>query len=194
MIRTKSISDFQRGIRAAMRGLWSGQTTRGDFVFSMDGAIRRGYRQAWIAGMRECGVRFADVTQEELTELENMTASNFSYILNVADWIEDGRQRSDGGLLRAIYQRANLWVNRYNAVRDKAKSMACANQPMIWILGETDHCRSCSALSGQVRRNNTWDTIVRPQSQELECGGYRCQCQLVPTTQNVTRGRLPRWR
>ncbi len=95
--------------------------------------------------------------------------------------------------LRAASSRLPMWINRYTEVVNTAKTMACANQKLKWVLGDTDHCNSCLSLSGKVKRGKFWlSSGILPQSRQLECGGFNCQCSLQQTDDPVSRGPLPR--
>ena len=57
-----------------------------------------------------------------------------------------------------------------------------------------DNCRTCLALDGKVKRASFWDTTgVHPQATNgtLECNGYNCGCELIPTDEPLSRGPLP---
>lgn len=62
------------------------------------------------------------------------------------------------------------------------------------------NCGSCSKLAGKVKRASQWRAAgLGPQSgpmhvlpnPALECGGYECKCSLMPTTEPMSKGRLP---
>ena len=74
-----------------------------------------------------------------------------------------------------------------------ARTMADANQKLVWGLGPTEHCRTCLKLDGKVKRAEVWAAAnIRPQSPDLACGGWRCQCTLEPTDAPASPGPLPR--
>jgi hypothetical protein len=54
---------------------------------------------------------------------------------------------------------------------------------LVWRMGSTrDHCRHCFGLNGATLTIFEWNQLgIRPQSRALECGGYRCDCERVPT-------------
>jgi hypothetical protein len=111
------------------------------------------------------------------------------------DVIDDGllKQAEVDTRLRTASSRLPMWINRYTEVVNTAKTMACANQKLMWTLGPTEHCSSCLKLEGKVKRGKFWqESGVLPQSRQLECGGFRCQCSLQPTDAPLSRGSLPR--
>jgi hypothetical protein len=187
----KTIEDFALVVRAAARGLWTGAL---DFLFfyqSMVSSLNRGYRMAWAEGMAECGLTLTDMTPSEQAALQQEIIRDTAFISGFGDYIMMG-QRGTAKLSRTM-TRAELWVNRYNAIRHLAQSMACADQKLKWVLGPTrDHCEDCSKYAGRVHRASIWAKYATlPQSRDLECKGFRCQCQLVPTTEPALPGRPP---
>jgi hypothetical protein len=101
--------------------------------------------------------------------------------------------RDSGTLLRRHYNRARLWVNRYNAVRAEAQAIVCSDQKLTWRLGDTEeHCEDCLNYQGRTYRASTWNRYgIRPQSFELACGGWNCDCRFEPTDAPVSAGRPP---
>lgn len=63
---------------------------------------------------------------------------------------------------------------------------------LIWSFGATiEHCKTCQTLNGQVHKSSEWKafyarTSLRPQSRNLECGGFHCHCGLYETSEPVS--------
>lgn len=191
LVRELSVASYGASIRAAVRGLWRGDIDQSAFIDTMLSAINRGLEQAWREGARECGIGPDErTTQEEaaLVQLQNRSiASVQSFGIAISQ-----ATRADGALLRPHLNRAASWTNRYNEARNLARSMACADQKFTWVLGPTEHCSSCLKMAGKVKRASQWDAReIRPQHPDLECGGWRCQCQLQQTDAPLSRGPLP---
>ena len=92
--------------------------------------------------------------------------------------------------IEPLFSRARLWANRWTEVYNAAKLAIAAEcgEKMMWKLGMSEeHCSTCSALDGIVAFATEWEQLnVRPQSPPnpiLECEGWQCGCELVPTTQ-----------
>lgn len=181
---------YQLNLRAAVRGLWSGQIDF-DAAFGMLlQAIDRGFTQAWTEGAKECGIEPGEWTAEERTALAVRIGEEKTYIYTLLEAVEAGRKGV--GKLAPLYTRLQMWVNRYQDVKNQAKTMACADQKLKWVLGPTEHCETCMKAAGKVKRASQWaKTDLRPQAPCLQCGGYRCQCSLVLTDEPLSRGRLP---
>jgi len=184
--------DYHRGIRAAFRGFWVGVFDADAFIDTMVHTIRRGLRRAWTEGMKACGLKIEEISPSEQAKLEQIIAQEYMHLLSVAAWL-DGQTKAQGKKLAPLLSRADLWINRYNEVVSIAKTMACGDKKFKWILGPTEHCKSCAGFHGRVYRGSVWAANgAHPQSRLLCCRGYRCQCQLVPTTDKITPGRFPK--
>ncbi len=185
-------ADFGSSIRAAVRGLWAGVTDEFDFFDSMMISIRRNLTKAWREGAAEVGIRPDELTAEELRGLENMITGQFPHIGGFADAIEAG-SKANKGLLRVQNRRSQMWTARWDEAKRLGRMMAASDAKQLWVLGRTKvHCSTCSKMSGKVKRSSQFLAHgVLPQTRVLECGGWNCLCQLVPTDQPMSKGRLP---
>lgn len=187
---------YRRNIRSATRALWNEALSLDQFVESMFLTIRQGLTQAWAEGAAACGVFITDLTGAERVALERAISSENSHVFGFALDIEDNN-RANGGLLRPLMSRAEMWVNRFGDVVGRAQVMACEDEKLEWEIDPTiDNCQSCLRLKGKVKRASFWQAsgvIPRnPPNQNLECSGWRCGCRLKTTTKPVSRGPLPR--
>lgn len=187
-----SESDYRSALRAAARGLWSGVLDYDQAFDSFMGAIRAHITQAWAEGAAQCGIRPDEFTPEEQVAREMFIIDQFGYIDRVLNWVEQN-QRGTGTLV-ALFQRVELWVNKWRAAFGQSAAMACGNQKQIFVLGRTkNHCTSCAGLAGRVYRRSVWyDNRAVPPSECCVCGGWRCDCRLEDTDLPLTRGRFPR--
>lgn len=57
---------------------------------------------------------------------------------------------------------------------------AVVEPSLTWRLGATEqHCTDCASLDGQTMTVSEWKAAgIQPQSPDLECGGWRCDCRL----------------
>lgn len=187
------LTAMRMNIRNAVRGLWSGNTDLFDFFEQMDAAIRLGYETAWREGAKTCNIGPNERTVEETQRLEAMIVENRQYIFGYGEAIEAG-SKANGGKLAPLMTRAELWINKYNEVKAVAQEMACADTKLMWVWSpEKEHCSDCRKLNGRVYRASVWAKYdIWPQSQALECRGFRCGCSFVPTDKPITPGRPPR--
>lgn len=186
---TKSITSFRRTIRAATRGLLTGDFDLFDFLNVMNSAIDRGYEQAWREGARSCGIRPDERTPQEMSELASLISVAKSRTFALGEFVQEAETFSD------VSNRLDVWANRYNEVKSKAQAMACSDQKFEWMIGDADHCTTCKKLNGRVMRGSRWQQLdVHPQDTrpgKLECNGFNCKCRLEPTNKWATPGRLP---
>lgn len=187
-------SNFRSSIRSAVRALWSGVWDYYQFFDDMLLVVDNGYTRAWYEGAQECGIQPAELTPEERTRLRQAIVGGQQHIDGFATEIE-ANSKEEGGKLTPLLVRADLWVNQYDSVRLQAQSIACGDRKYRWVLGANEqHCRSCSALDGKVKRMSFWRDYALPRNApnpRLECGGWRCRCDLVATDEHMTRGRMP---
>lgn len=201
----KAAGDYARGIRASIRGLWRGDIDEFGFVDSMVSTIRRGLKEAWLAGAAECGIKEDELSQAEKDALNKMTNQEFLYLGGFAEDVAAVRDihaetpRARGGQLGPLFGRGEMWIARYETARQVGRTMACADKKLEWVLGDAEHCSSCLKLAGKVKRASFWaerGIFPRvPGAEYLECKnrekGFNCQCELVPTDKPLSKGPLP---
>lgn len=186
---TKSSTDYGRRVRGLAYGLWKGEIELLQFVESMVDAIGRGYEQAWQEGAASVGVTPGERTPEEQEMLLLMEREDISHLMPYAQFILDQRE----GKRSSVLARAELWAARYTAVSNRAAVESKSNAKLVWYLGRTEkHCKDCLTYEGRVHRASAWLAVgAMPQSRNLECGGWLCDCRLVPTTAPALPGLPP---
>lgn len=167
---------YRAGLRAPIRGLWLGVMDRDQFHREMSRAINRFLRLAWESGAAECGVRLDELTPDEQAALQKAIDYEHLWIGGYANEIERV-SKAKGGLLTPLYNRAEIWVGRWEGVKSQASILACGDEKREWVVGPTEHCRSCKKLEGQVRRASFWaERGIFPRIHGawwLACHGYR---------------------
>jgi hypothetical protein len=188
------IVSFRRNIRASVRGLWTGALTKRQALSTFRSAIERAIEQAWVEGAQECGIQKDELTTAELTARDEFIFTQNDLASNFIDDIA-AQSKANGGALQPLMQRAEMWINQYSSAKQQSEALACADEKREWVVGRTEHCRTCLALNGQVRRLSFWTNNVLPRNapnSKLECRGFRCQCILQKTDKPISRGRLTR--
>lgn len=192
-----AISNYRAVLRSAVRGLWSGAIDAAQFDENMRLAISRYLTEAFAAGAKECGIRMDELTIDEQIALGDILTAETAFVAGFATDIETVSRANDGKLT-PLFTRLEMWVNRYNDVKNRAKILTCKDVKLEWVYGDTQHCNTCLALHGKVKRASQWQASgIQPQSPPndmLECGGWRCQCTLQQTDKPVSKGPLPRFR
>lgn len=184
--------DYRASIRSHVYALWKEQVNMFGFVDGMFASIRRGYNRAWRDGAASCGVRSNELTEEEMMKLDQEIHTEATYLINFALAIYQGRQ-SMGGKLSTFTARIPMWVNRYWAVYEMAKTFACGDKKLEWVMNPNkEHCSDCAIASGRVYRASIWKKYGwSPKSRDLACGGFKCGCRFRETDAPVTPGRPP---
>lgn len=184
--------DYGVSIRANVRGFWREEYDLFAFVDSMVSTIRRGFTRAWHEGARSVGIEPAELTQTELTELENTINGEISHIYSFAADIAS-HTRSTGAKLAPLLKRAEMWTLRYGAVKSQAMAMAGKDKKLKWVWNPVkEHCDDCRNLNGRVYRASVWARYnLRPRMRILRCGGWHCGCRFEVTSDPVNPGRPP---
>jgi hypothetical protein len=200
-VRLKSAASFRSSIRAAIRGGWTGNLDTFGVADTIISAIHRELTNAWNEGALSCGIKEDELTPEEVQARETFINSQMLYVVDFAGVVtetgESHREspRDPAYKLGPLMSRGEVWANRYQEAYTQAKVMACANKKLKWVLGPTEHCTSCLRLDGKVKRASFWsERGIIPRvagATYLDCGGWKCQCDLVETEDSLSKGPLP---
>ncbi len=91
----------------------------------------------------------------------------------------------------------SLWTNNITSTETIGQTLDRSDKWYQWQLGATErHCTDCARFNGQIHRASDWRAAgIRPQSPDLECGGWNCDCQLVlmPDYEGQGEGRMDYW-
>lgn len=187
---SRGYNNYKLSVRAAVVQLWRGQSNLDEFVSSMIYLINRNMHIAWYEGALACGINRSELTIEEISEMRQMIDSQYQYISPFGQTIVEN-SRENKKKLGPLYRRAELWINRYGEVRNRAMQMACADQKLKWVWNPLkEHCSDCYHLNGKIHRASVWRKYdIRPKMSTLECGGWQCGCEFVPTDEPASRGR-----
>ena len=186
------IQRYATRLRNAAYGLWQGTISYEYFQASVELSIKIGLTDAWYQGAFSMGIAPEELTTKELSALREAIFSEYQYIGGLASFILNN-SRANGGLLRTVQARLDLWETRWNDIYNRAKVMAGQDQKLAWRYGDTIHCEDCSALNGKVKRASVWAASgIAPQSHALACGGWSCACEFENTSDPCSRGKLPK--
>lgn len=189
-LTTKSSADFGRRLRGLGHGLWSGDIDFFTWIEGMIDAIARGYNQAWLEGEAMAGLTPEERTPDEQQQLTDLINDEYLFLMGLGDFIQENA-KALGGKYGKVVKRVELWVNRYGSVKSIATSSGRGDRKLRWDLGATEeHCEDCFAYNGTVHRGSVWASVgAHPQSRNLACGGWRCDCRLTPTDERASPGR-----
>lgn len=191
----KTYDYFLRVLTREVRDLYNGASTQDEFIDSLAALIEQQYRRAWNAGMRENGLDPArDMTDAFEQRYQELVTAQFEFIDKYAK--EIAQAAADGKPIDGFLSRAELWANGYNNVDDIARlETAPTDLRFKWVYGDTEHCGTCAMLNGIVATAKEWmDSGYKPQNAPndmLECGGWRCQCVLEATDDDLSPDGIP---
>lgn len=133
--------------------------------------------KAYLDGKREAGGD-SILTRKDEIELASWRIEQDSYITGFLDEVKSQKVSDEN-----LGYRISLWVNKsIKRAYNLGLSSASPNRFYMWVIGNTvDHCSTCLRANGQVHRMRAWkDAGVLPQDSRLECGGWQCDCRLMP--------------
>jgi hypothetical protein len=176
----KSYDYFLSNIERIVRTLYNGQIG-GEFIDLMANLISGQLLDAYEKAYKDEG--YADelpaylynAYQDDVLKQYEHVDRFFRDIINA---------RLDGKPIEPLLARAKMWANRWNeSYANALRVLALENgQNMIWNYGEAEHCDTCRDLNGIVASAKEWQISgLKPQGEMLDCHGYNCKCECVPT-------------
>jgi len=205
VVALKTLEYYRRTAERLARQLYNGAITQDAFENSLLDVMDAQLTRAWNEGMRANGLDpQTDFTPKMQADLERFKLAEVDHIPDFSAAIVDAAERdatneAPGAALPGLYARADLWAARYPDIVNTAILLTAEPADRLeWVLGATEeHCETCNALNGIVASAEEWDASgFQPQSppnSSIECGGWRCLCQLIPTEKRRTKGRLERF-
>lgn len=181
-------------IRKNAAAYWQ-EGVAGSFISRMNQTIKFGLRDAWSLAADDLGIAPDEITPEELKERDAIITEEQSHVRDLLAYLKElandrTRKLSDADA------RLDLWAERFGDMQNKAKLILGRDTRLEWVYGDTEHCNSCARLNGIVKRASFWVKHGvqpgNPPNEKLECGGWRCQCNLVPSESRLSPGKLPR--
>lgn len=171
-------SDFAQRFSSLAILAVNNRLERGEFEDTLLDLLTTAGTDSFVDGLRSGGVN-EPPDEDEMADIQNWLSDQIDFVDSLAAEIY-----SDPGLPEsAIRTRATLWVNKsLMQIYQQGKLSADANGLYRWEYGDTEHCEDCLRLNGQVHRLKRWcATGWLPNADQLDCHGYKCQCQLIRT-------------
>jgi hypothetical protein len=184
MVKTEG-TYYRQGWRST-REFYNGEIGPMEFIDDFFGYIDNQFDRAWRAGARDVNVDHRTFTDDDLWHMEVRKEAEKQHVLKLAEDIE--RARLNGEPLDQFRGRIEMWAHRYDEVQNEARAHFGGRQLLEWVMGATmEHCSDCLRLTGAVATAEEWAASGwLPQSRNLECGGYNCQCSLQLTDKPPT--------
>lgn len=162
---SRALSDAASGSSGGSRSL----------SITMRSLISQYGRQAYNDGLEDGGVEDG-LTSDDTRTVNNLIAEQSGYVSDFVDRVFDGAEVTPDARASAWFQKSIYPF--YLAGLESSDTDGLYE----WVYGDTEHCEDCQRLNGQKHRMSEWlDSGWLPKSDELECHGYNCKCELVKT-------------
>jgi hypothetical protein len=186
----RSLGTFDRHLWAAALALYR-TGDAGAFIDDFAAEIENQLTRAWNAGAQEMGVSPDEFSDADKEQLDLIIKNEHDFVLRLAQDISDARGDTLDEFRSQFRSRIGLWVNRFREAQNTARVYFGTQAKFQWTLGATEeHCRQCTALNGIVAFGREWEAYgfqpQHPPNPLLDCGGWRCECQLTPTDKRRT--------
>jgi hypothetical protein len=199
MAASKSYDQYRARLWGAMVRLYNGGRD-GNFIGAFARTIDEQLTVAWNEGADDVGVSPEEMTPEDMLILEAIINNENDFIEGLVGEITAGRDNPEYTREQFDKQwgaRVDLWANRYNETVNRARMHFGANERLEWVEGPTEKkCKTCPKLNGIIAFGREWDQArlhpQMPPNDMIECEGWNCLCQLVPTTKRRTARALDR--
>lgn len=129
---------------------------------------------------------YRELDAEDLRIIRDYQNTAFDSIDNLSEDLYERRffDPETGEIrLPALGQRLSLWILGALGLANLAQAIGHPDRRYEWVLGATmEHCEDCARLNGQVHTGDEWKRSGwMPQGRNLKCGGWHCDCKLMPT-------------
>jgi hypothetical protein len=178
--------DFEDGLEDLIAGARAKDITRNAFSRRLRALIGTAARKAYLDGLNDGGVQTDVLDDAEQLRFVQMLGEQSGYVTDFA------RTLYDTGLSDAqAAQKPAMWFNKtIEPFYDEGVLSADRNGMYEWVYGDTEHCKDCLRLNGQVHRYKDWLAKGwQPASSRLFCKGFNCRCRLVKTAERA-KGRF----
>lgn len=172
----------------------SGQLSSRNFMSSLKGELRIAGRAAFLDGVRAGAGNYSfgenELSPDEIALRNGLIETQISYAGNLRDFAYSDPPPS----FIDIISRVALWARKgMDGIYNAGRLAGAGNKVMGWRLGFTEkHCSTCIAASKQRHRAKTWAKYkLMPKGDNLECGGFNCDCEFYETNEGVA-GRIDR--
>jgi hypothetical protein len=196
----KTYDFFLSTIQKLVKSVYQGNLDN-EFITIMYHLIDGQLRDAYQTALDDAGLSPDEVTETMKQQLDGMIAEQQQYVEGYYNDIVSARV--DGKPIDSLLSHADIWANQWKATNNAATLEVTKELggKLEWVLGATEeHCNTgdhdrpgigCQNLSGMVLFAREWEQAgIAPQTKQTNCGGWRCDCSLVPTNKRRTYGGL----
>lgn len=185
--------DFENAFAEVLREARNGNLSRRRWASLVRSQIKRYGMAAFRDGLQDGGVDPEEMTDDDRQTVNELISDQSRYVTQFGAVLFDSKAISDA----EAQQKPAMWYNRsIHPFYQQGELSADQNGMREWVLGRTEeHCSTCSAANTQRHRLKSWHARgILPKNNgfaDLECGGFNCECRLVPI-RGRARGRLDR--
>lgn len=180
----KSVAGVVRKFKANLRNVMTlGFISDKSILADLRRVVREGVTDAYTEGLREGGADPNDLADEDAQAIADLVNTQAQHTTDLAKAIRQAK--SDKALQRDLLNvRLPLWVASIESAGNLGRASAQVNIMGTWKLGKTEeHCETCAKLNGKRHRLRWYidnGLIPRqPGNENLQCGGWKCDCQVV---------------
>ncbi|MGB1286713.1 MAG: hypothetical protein ACPG7F_09295 [Aggregatilineales bacterium] len=173
--------DFESRFASIQDSLRLGEIDRRRAGLLLRGTLRTFGSRAYRDGLIDGGVADGTMDDDDTARFNLLLAQQSQYVSNFTAAVRDG-QVTDA----MAFGKPELWFNKsLQPFYDAGRLSADKNGNYLFLLGNTEqHCPDCKRLNGQIHRLKTYfKRGLYPRSSALACGGWRCDCRLIKTTE-----------
>lgn len=181
--------DFEGDFEDLLASARGDEIRRKNFGRELMGLIEKYTERAYRDGLVDGGVGDAALDDEDMDALNAVILDQRSYVRGFTDKLYGGEGVSD----ELASQKPAMWWNKsvYPSYL-KGLQSAAKNAYFEWVYGDTEHCKTCQALNGQVHRMRDYTKSGwLPKAEKLACGGFQCACSLIPRMNAKASGTFP---
>jgi len=186
--------DFETDFEDVLAAARDGALDRRAWANRTRTLLRKYGERAYKDGLNDGGVQVAPddpLDDDDQADLNRLLAEQSAYVTELGRVVFDKAKAVSDGQAAV---KPGMWFNKsIMPIYEAGRLSADKNGMYEWVLGKTEeHCSTCLAASGQRHRLRDWHRRgIIPRSDQLECRGFHCDCQLVRTTERA-RGDLNR--
>lgn len=189
----KSINTYTRALLSLVNQYRKGTLDKLTFKRLMRNEIEKQFERAWRDGAAR--VEANPNEGDSFEELDRLIREELQFVQQFADAVQEAKG-AKAITMADIRRRVGMWANRFLEIANRAMIWLGGEKRLKWIhtvpLNAHEYCRDCIALDGRVMTASEWKRRgVYPQDSRLECGGWECDCELVVTSEPVTRAPFP---
>lgn len=174
--------DFENAFEDVLTEARAGNLTRTRWASIARQLIRTYGARAFRDALAEAGID-DDPDESEQDTIAALIQEQSQYVTNLgAKLFKDEDSISDD----MAAQKPAMWYSgSIHPFYAAGKLSADGNAMHTWVLGGAEkHCVTCPKLDGKRARYKTWyrkNLIAGTPGQDTDCGGWECQCKLVPS-------------